>query len=112
MRKIGKKREKEQSTAGQFRSSFHGLAREALWNTALSDWVSSRMNWRQMSRHCVASAIRTQEQLQAVRAGHVPSSLVLGMRRVEIQRPPYSQRGWLRAALAELAGVEFPRPAE
>jgi hypothetical protein len=35
MRKIGKKQEKEQSAPSQLRFPFHGLAREALWDTAV-----------------------------------------------------------------------------
>lgn len=47
---------------------------------------SCRMDWKRSARRCVTSAMH-QDHRQAVRAGHVPSSLVLGGRRVEIRRP-------------------------
>jgi hypothetical protein len=51
-------------------------------------------------RRCVANAMLIRS---TVRAGHVPSSLVMGGRGVKI-RPPMA-----RTALAELAGLEFAR---
>jgi len=88
MRKIGKKREKEQSASGQFRFPFHGLARGALWDTVVLSGFGFVQDELEAERTALCGERYShQEQRQAVRAGHVPSSLVLGGRRVEIQRP-------------------------
>jgi len=88
MRKIGKKRREEQSAAGQMRFPFRGLAREALWDTVILSGFGFVQEELEAERTALCGArYAHQEQRQAVRAGHVPSSLVLGGRRVEIQRP-------------------------
>ena len=88
MRKIGKKRREEQSAAGQMRFPFRGLAREALWDTVILSGFGFVQEELEAERTALCGArYAHQEQRHAVRAGHVPSSLVLGGRRVEIQRP-------------------------
>jgi putative transposase len=88
MRKTGKKQKKEQSAAGQLRFPFHGLAREALWDTVVLAGFGFVQDELEMERTALCGErYAHQEHRQAMRAGHVPSSLVLGGRRVEIQRP-------------------------
>ena len=88
MRKTGKKREKEQSAAGQLGFPFHGLAREALWDTVILSGFGFVQDELEAERTVLCGErYAHQEDRQAVRAGHMPSSLVLGGRRVEIQRP-------------------------
>ena len=118
MRKTGKKPEKEQSAAGQFRFPFHGLAREALWETVVLSGFGFVKDELERERTAVCGErYAHQEHRQAVRAGHVPSSLVLGGRQVEIRRPrAHSTDGheprlpgwggageipWLRSPIAE-----------
>jgi len=88
MRKIGKKRAKEQSVAGQQRFPFRGLARESLLDAVILSGFGFVQDELEAERTALCGARYThQAQRHAVRAGHVPSSLVLGGRRVEIQRP-------------------------
>jgi len=87
MRKIGKKREKEQSAAGQLRFPFRGLAREAPWYTVvLSGFGFVQEELKAERTALCGEPYAHQDYRQAVRAGHVPSSLVLGGRRVEVRR--------------------------
>ena len=68
--------------------SVSGLAREALWDTVILSGFGFVQKEGEAERTALCGArYAHQEQRQAVRAGHVPSSLVLGGRRVEIQRP-------------------------
>lgn len=88
MGKIGKKQGQEQSAAGQFRFPFHGLAREALWDTVVLSGFGFVQDELEAERTALCGErYAHQENREAVRAGHVPSSLVLGGRRVEIPRP-------------------------
>jgi len=88
MRKIGKKRAKEQSVAGQQRFPFRGLARESLLDAVILSGFGFVQDELEAERTGLCGERYThQAQRHAVRAGHVPSSLVLGGRRVEIQRP-------------------------
>jgi len=87
MRKLGKKRQQEQS-AGQLRFPFRGLAREALWDSVILSGFGFVQEELEAERRALCGERYVhQEHRQAVRAGHVPSSLVLGGRRVEIPRP-------------------------
>lgn len=87
MRKTGKKREKEQS-ASQFQFPFRGLAREALWDTVVLSGFGFVQDELEAERTALCGErYAHQEHRQAGRAGHVPSSLVLGGRRVGIRRP-------------------------
>jgi hypothetical protein len=88
MRKIGKKRAKEQSAAGEQRFPFRGLARESLLDAVILSGFGFVQD--ELETECTAlcgERYAHQAQRDAVRAGHVPSSLVLGGRRVEIPRP-------------------------
>jgi putative transposase len=88
MGKIGKKPGKEQSAAGQLRFPFRGLARAALWDSVVLSGFGFIQEELEAERTALCGERYThQEQREAVRGGHVPSSLVLGGRRVEIQRP-------------------------
>jgi putative transposase len=88
MRKIGKKRGKEQSATGQLQFPFRGLARAALWDSVVLAGFGFIEEELEAERTVLCGERYThQEDRQAVRGGHVPSSLVLGGRRVEIQRP-------------------------
>jgi hypothetical protein len=87
MRKLGKKRQAEQS-AGQLRFPFRGLAREALWDSVILSGFGFVQDELEAERTALCGErYAHQEHRQAVRAGHVPSSLLLGGRRVEIPRP-------------------------
>jgi putative transposase len=88
MRKIGKKQEKEQSAAGQLRFPFRGLARESLFDAVILSGFGFIQDELEAERTGLCGErYAHQQDRQAVRAGHVPSSLVLGGRRVEIPRP-------------------------
>jgi putative transposase len=88
MRKIGKKRAKEQSVAGQQRFPFRGLARESLLDAVILSGFGFVQDELEAERTALCGErYAHQAQREAVRAGHVPSSLVLGGRRVEIPRP-------------------------
>ena len=88
MKKTGKKSEKEQSATRQLRFPFQGLAREALWDTVVLSGFGFVQDELERERTALCGErYAHQEDRQAARAGHVPSSLVLGGRRVEIQRP-------------------------
>jgi putative transposase len=88
MRKTGKKREEEQSGSGQLRFPFRGFAREALWDSVILSGLGFVQDELEAERTALCGERYThQEHRSAVRAGHVPSSLVLGGRRVEFQRP-------------------------
>jgi putative transposase len=88
MGKIGKKRAKEQSAGGQLRFPFHGMARESLFDAVMLSGFGFVQDELEAERTALCGERYThQVHRQAVRAGHVPSSLVLGGRRVEIQRP-------------------------
>jgi len=88
MRKSDKKREKEQSAIGQLRFPFQGLAREALWDTVVLSGFGFVQDELEAERTALCGeGYARPEARQGVRAGHVPSSLVMGGRRVEIRRP-------------------------
>lgn len=88
MRKIGKIGGKEQSAAAQLQLPFRGLAREALWDTVVLSGFAFVEEELEAERTALCGRrYAHQEQRQAVRAGHVPSSLVLGGRRIDIRRP-------------------------
>jgi putative transposase len=88
MRKTGKKRDEEQSASGQLRFPFRGFAREALWDSVILSGFGFVQDELEAERTALCGErYAHQEHRQAVRAGHVPSSLVLGGRRVEIRRP-------------------------
>ncbi len=88
MRKTDKKRDEEQSGSGQCRFPFRGFAREALWDSVILSGFGFVQDELEAERTALCGErYAHQEHRQAVRAGHVPSSLVLGGRRVEMRRP-------------------------
>jgi putative transposase len=88
MKKTGKKQGKEQSVSVQMRFPFAGMARESLLDAVILSGYGFVQQELEAERTALCGArYAHQEQRQAVRAGHVPSSLVLGGRRVEIPRP-------------------------
>ena len=90
LRKIGKKRGKEQSAKakGQLQFPFRGLARAALWDSVvLSGFGFIQEELEAERTGLCGERYRHQADRQAVRGGHVRSFVVLGGRRVEIQRP-------------------------
>ena len=88
MRKIGKKRAKEQSAAGQQGFPFRGLARESLLDAVIWSGFGFVQDELEAERTALCGERYAHPaQRDAMRAGHVPSSLVLGGRRVEIERP-------------------------
>jgi len=88
VKKTGKKRDEEQSAAGQMRFPFRGFAREALWDSVILSGFGFVQDELEAERTALCGErYAHQEYRQAVRAGHVPSSLVLGGRRVELWRP-------------------------
>jgi transposase-like protein len=101
MGNIRKSRGKEQRPPGQLRLPFGGLAREALWDTVLLSGLAFVEEELEAERAALCGPrYAHQTERQAVRSGHVPSSLVLGGRRVSVQR--------LRAR--SLEGQELRRP--
>jgi catechol 2,3-dioxygenase-like lactoylglutathione lyase family enzyme len=69
MRKTGKEREKEQSAAGQLRFPFHGLARQALWDTVVLSGFGFVQNELEAERTALCGEpYAHQEHRQAVRA--------------------------------------------
>ena len=88
MGNIRKSRGKEQRPPGQLRLPFLGLAREALWDTVLLSGLAFVEEELEAERAALCGPrYAHQTERQAVRSGHVPSSLVLGGRRVSVQRP-------------------------
>jgi putative transposase len=88
MKKTGKKQRKEQSASGQLPFPFAGMARESLLDAVILSGFGFVQEELEAERTALCGVrYAHQEQRHAVRAGHVPSSLVLGGRRVEIPRP-------------------------
>lgn len=88
MKRTDKKQRKEQSVAVQLRFPFEGMARESLLDAVILSGFGFVQEELEAERTALCGArYAHQEQRRAVRAGHVPSSLVLGGRRVEIRRP-------------------------
>jgi hypothetical protein len=91
MRKIGKKRAKEQSAAGEQRFPFRGLARESLLDAViLSGSGSCKMSWRRSARRCAASVTRIKHS--GMRCGRgmcrVPWSWAAGASRFHVRGRP------------------------
>ena len=65
-----------------------GLAREALWDTVMISGLAFVEDELEAERVAVCGQ-RYEHQVgrQALRSGHVPSSLVMGGRRVKVERP-------------------------
>ena len=88
MNKNGKSRGREQSAPNQLRLPLRGLARAALWDTVMIaglGFVEEEME-AERAALCGPRYAHLAER-QALRSGHVPSSLVMGGRRVKVERP-------------------------
>jgi hypothetical protein len=113
MKKIGKKRAKEQSAAGQQRFPFRGLARESLLDAVILSGFGFVQDELDAERTALCGErYAHQAQRDAVRAGHVPSSLGLGRPARGDSTSAGAQHRWSRTELAELAGVERARSAQ
>ena len=88
MGKIGRRRGREQSAEGQLLLPLRGPAREALWDTVVLSGLAFVEEEMEAERAglCGPRYAHLAER-QALRSGHVPSSLVLGGRRVKVERP-------------------------
>lgn len=88
MKKNGNKGEWEQKGQRQLRLPLRGLAREALWDTVIISGLAFVEETLEAERAVLCGPRYAHlTQRQAMRSGHVGGSLVLGGRRVEIQRP-------------------------
>ena len=87
MNKNGKRRGGEQSAERQPMLPLRGLARAALWDTVVISglaFVEEEMEAERAGLCGPRYAHLTERQ--ALRSGHVPSSLVMGGRRVKVER--------------------------
>jgi hypothetical protein len=86
--KNGKRRGREQSTERQPQLPLRGLARKALWDTVMISGLAFVEDELEVERVALCGQrYEHQAGRQALRSGHVPSSLVLGGRRVKVERP-------------------------
>jgi putative transposase len=86
--KNGKSRGREQSAERQPLLPLRGLAREALWDTVMISGLAFVEDELEAERVALCGQrYEHQAGRQALRSGHVPSSLVLGGRRVKVERP-------------------------
>jgi len=83
--KNGKIRGREQSAQAQLMLSLRGLARAALWDTVVISGLAFVME-AERAAFCGPRYAHLAER-RALRSGHVPSSLVMGGRRVKVERP-------------------------
>src|SRR5712692_3421552 len=84
--KNGKRRGREQSARNQL--PLRGLAREALWDTVVISGLAFVEDELEEERAVLCGPRYAHlAERQALRSGHVPSSLVLGGRRVKVGRP-------------------------
>lgn len=88
MNKNGKSRGREQRAQGQLRPPLRGLAREALWDTVVISGLAFMEDELEAERTALCGPRYAHLiERQALRSGHVPSSAVLGGRRVKVERP-------------------------
>jgi putative transposase len=88
MKKRAKGKDRRKASRGQLWLRLPGMVREALYDTVIGAGLACVDEVLEMER--VALCGERYEHLadrQALRAGHVASSLVLGGRRVAVQRP-------------------------
>ena len=88
MKKSAKGKDGRKAARGQLWLHLPGMVREALYDTVIGAGLACVDEVLEMER--VALCGERYEHLadrQALRAGHVASSLVLGGRRVAVQRP-------------------------
>jgi transposase-like protein len=88
MRKIGRSRDKEQPERGQRYLPLKQFAREALWDTVVYSGLAFVEEELEAERTALCGPRYAHDaERAALRAGHVASSLTLGGRRVEVDRP-------------------------
>ena len=88
MNKNGKSRGREQSAQRQLMLPLRGLARAALWDTVVISGLAFVEEEMEAERAALCGPRYAHlAERQAQRSGHVPSSLVMGGRRVKIERP-------------------------
>src|SRR5271170_4325352 len=88
MNKNGKRRGREQSAQKQLMLPLRGLARAALWDTVVISGLAFVEEEMEAERAALCGPRYAHlAERQAQRSGHVPSSLVMGGRRVKVQRP-------------------------
>src|SRR5271156_1991225 len=104
MNKSAKSKDRRKAARGQLWLHLPGMVREALYDTVIGAGLACVEEVLETER--VALCGERYEHLadrQALRAGHVASSLVLGGRRVAVQRPRASAV-WRGASLGCRAG--------
>ena len=88
MNKNGKSRGREQSAQKQLMLPLRGLARAALWDTVVISGLALVEEEMEAERAALCGPrYAPLAERQALRSGHVPSSLVMGGRRVKVERP-------------------------
>ena len=88
MNKNGKSRGREQSAQKQLMLPLRGLARAALWDTVVISGLAFVEEEMEAERAALCGPRYAHlAERQAQRSGHVPSSLVMGGRRVKVERP-------------------------
>ena len=88
MDKNGKRTGREQRAQEQLMLPLRGLAREALWDTVVFSGLAFVEDELEGERAVLCGPRYAHlAERQALRSGHVPSSLVLGGRRVKVERP-------------------------
>src|SRR5258708_9595420 len=86
--KNGKSRGREQSAQKQLMLPLRGLARAALWDTVVISGLAFVEEEMEAERAALCGPRYAHlAERQAQRSGHVPSSLVMGGRRVKVERP-------------------------
>ena len=88
MDKNGDRRGRDRRAQGQLSLPLRRLARAALWDTVLFSGLAFVEDELEAERAVLCGPRYAHlAERQALRSGHVPSSLVLGGRRVKVQRP-------------------------
>jgi putative transposase len=88
MRKIGRSRVEEQTGAKQWHLALGRMAEESLWDAVVLSGVEFALEQLEAERTMLCGARYAHlAERQALRAGHAKSSLSLGGRRAELERP-------------------------
>jgi len=88
MRKIGRSRVEEQTGAKQWHPPLGRMAEESLWDAVVLSGVEFALEQLEVERTMLCGARYAHlEKRVALRAGHAKSSLSLGGRRAELERP-------------------------
>src|SRR5271155_5660185 len=111
MNKSAKSKDRKKAARGQLWLHLPGMVREALYDTVIGAGLACVDEVLETER--VALCGERYEHLadrQALRAGHVASSLVLGGRRVAVQRPRARSVAGGRGCVPHRAGLAAQRP--